>query len=253
MNKPKLLKKLSYRRILIIVVTVIGCLSIKKAIAHDHVSILFQPPPEDEQPEETEGAASRQTKRCAADSQLSQSSVSQALKLTAIAPQGNYGLTTLERPDLWIYLPETSAKQVILSIKKEGKTPHWQQSIELTGEAGVTGIKLADDAPALETGSNYQWAVILVCNERPDPNDPVVTSWIRRVVSKNSQSSPTSALEQVSIYAKEGIWYDALNLLISSKSSQANWQDLWREYLESAGLDKITDLPVSDNSLLPKR
>lgn len=226
-----------------------GCLSLN-AIAHDHISISFQPPPEDEQPKQTEGAASRQTNRCAADSQLSQSTASQDLKLTAIAPQGNYGLTTLERPDLWIYLPETSAKQAILTIRNEDKTPHWQQSVELTEEAGVMGIKLAENAPALEIGSNYQWAVILVCNERPNPNDPVVTSWIKRV--ERSQSSSTSELEQISNYAREGIWYDALNTLISSKSSQANWQDLWSEYLESAGLNKIADLPVVENPLLPK-
>lgn len=248
MNERRPIRKLSYRLILIIIATIFSCLSTPKAIAHDHASVLFQPPSDNQQPEETEGAASRQTNKCAADSQ---SSVDSDLKLTAIAPQSNYGLTTLERPDLWVYVPETSAKRAILSIRAEGKTPHWQQSVELDGSPGVVGIKLAADAPALEMGKNYQWAVILVCNERPNPNDPVVISWIRRVANIN-RASATSTLEQVSSYAESGIWYDALNILISSKSSQANWQNLWNEYLESAGLIKIANLPVSGKLLLPK-
>ena len=250
MNRP-ILKKLNYRLILIVAMT-IASLNIKNAIAHDHVSILFQPPPEDEQPEKTEGAASRQTNRCTADSQLSQPTVSQGLKLTAIAPQGNYGLTTSERPDLWVYLPETSAKQAILSIRKEGKTTHWQQSVELKPETGITSIKLAENAPALEIGSNYQWAVILVCGDRPNPNDPVVTSWIKRVAETNNQPLSGSELEQISAYARQGIWYDALNLLISSKASQDNWSHLWSEYLESAGLNTVADLPIMEKPLLPK-
>ena len=225
----------------------VGSLAFKNAIAHDHISILFQPPPEDEQPEKTEGAASRQTNRCGDDSQLSQPIAAQDLKLTAIAPQGNYGLTTLERPNLWIYLPETSAKQAILSIRKESKTTHWQQLVEIRPEAGVMGIKLAENAPALEIGSNYQWAVILICGDRPSPNDPVVTSWIKRIEAQNSQSLSSSKLAKASTYAQQGIWYDTIDILISEKLSQNNWQDLWNKYLESAGLSRFADRPVVEN------
>ena len=250
MNRP-ILKKLNYRLILIVAITFVS-LALNQAIAHDHVSILFRPPPEDEQPEETEGAASRQTNRCAADPQISQPTAAQDLKLTAIAPQGNYGLTTKERPNLWIYLPETSAKQAILSIRKEGKTIHWQQSVDLRSQAGITGIELAENAPALEIGSNYQWAVILVCSDRPNPNDPVVTSWIKRIEARDSQSSSSSELAKASTYAQQGIWYDTIDILISEKSSQNNWQDLWNKYLESASLNRFANRPVVENLLLPK-
>ena len=60
-----------------------------------------------------------------------------------------------------------------MSIRQEDNTPHWQQSVDLTGEAGIMGIQLAEAAPALETGKNYQWAIVLVCGDRPSPNDPV--------------------------------------------------------------------------------
>ena len=225
--------------------TILGLLPTFKTIAQSDTTVLFQPPPEEEQPESTEGAASRQNRMCPSDSMTSQKPRRDRLALTAIVPQRNYGLTTEKRPTLWVYLPQTSAKKAILSIGQKGNTPHWQQQVTLTENVGVTGIKLSDDAPILEIGQNYQWAVILVCGERPNPNDPVVTAWIKRVeVAKNDDTAFSTPTEKAAIAAQEGIWYDALNTLVSEKSSLTNWQDLWVEYLRSGGLHKITNEPL---------
>ena len=210
--------------IFVVVLTTFGSFFADTTFAEVQTTVQFQPPSESEQPEDTEGAASRQSNGCA--NPLLASANNNSLNLMAVVPQRNYGLTTAQRPNLWIYLPETTAKQAILSIKEEGNTPHWQQSVNLTGEAGVTGIKIADNAPVLEIGKNYQWAVILVCGNRPNPNDPVVTSWIERVAAKTSQSS-APPLEKASSYARQGIWYDALNVLMAEKLSLDNWHSLW--------------------------
>lgn len=214
-----------------------------------NTTVLFQPPPEESQPEETEGAASRQDKVCSQDLMASQTK-RDSLKLTAIVPKRNYGLTVAEYPTFWVYLPQTSARQAILSIKAEGTSPHWQQTIELAGESGTMGIKLSDVAPALETGKNYQWAVTLVCGSSPHPNDPVVVAWIRRVAEPNVvnyQLGTTSKLELAQMYARQGIWYDTLDILFAArKSSLANWQEIWHTYLQSGGLVKIADEPVVD-------
>ena len=225
-----------------------GSLLADTALAEVQTTVQFQPPPGEEQPKDTEGAASRQSSKCI--SSLPASPSNDSLNLMAVVPQRNYGLTTSQRPNLWIYLPQTTAKQAILSIKEEGNTPHWQQSVNLTGEAGVTGIKISDDAPILEVGKNYQWAIILVCGDRPNPNDPVVTSWIERVAAKTSQSS-APPLEKASSYAQQGIWYDALDILMAEKSSLDNWHSLWNGYLKSAGLDTIANQPVTNSLLLP--
>ena len=79
-----------------------------------------------------------------------------------------------------------------------------------------------------------------------------MASWIKRIEAPNSQSSSTSKLAKASTYAQQGIWYDALDILILEKSSQNNWQDLWNQYLESAGLSKFSDRPVVENPLLPR-
>ena len=260
MNKSKLLKKSiysmksRYNQIWVVLLIIFGLLFADLAIADIETTVLFQPPPDEEQPRDTEGAASRHLGECAANNLESESQfvTGKLSSLTALVPQNNHGLTTQERPNFWVYLPNTSAKQAILSIKKTGKTPHWQQSIEIDRDRGIVGIELSKDAPALEIDTNYQWAVILVCGDRPSPNDPVVTSWIKRVEKTSDRASSTSKLAKASTYAQQGIWYDALDLLISQKSLQNNWQNLWNKYLESAGLTIFSDRPVVENPLPPK-
>ena len=231
-------------------------IAIANCFANDKITeldttVLFQPPPESEQPENTDSAASRNRKPyfqdCIAIQDQEFSATNQTM--TPIVPNENYGLTLEERPTFWVYLPQTSAQQVILSVKEEGVTPHWQQLIETKKEGGIIGIKLADDAPILKAGKNYQWAVILVCENRPNPNDPVVTSWIKRIdksqIEKGDLSTTATELEKAANYARQGIWYDALNILIALKESSIdNWQDIWLKYLQSGGLDKIANEPI---------
>lgn len=220
------------------------------AKANIDITVLFQPPPESEKPENTEGAGSRQNGECPQEFDTSQlqESVENRLKLTAIVPDSNYGLTIRERPTFWIYLPKTSAQQAFLSIKEEGIEHHWQQSFNLTGKAGIMGITLSDEAPVLEIGKNYQWAIILVCGNRPNPNDPVVAAWIKRVDKSqviDSELPAKTMLEQAAWYAQKGIWYDSLDLLITEKkSSLENWHDIWVKYLQSADLDEIANEPI---------
>lgn len=263
-NKFKLLKKSIYTRrsshnSVSITLLVAFCSWTNIAIAEIYSPVLFQPPRDDGQPESTEGAASRQGGQCKSDSTMPRSArekkvlrASQNLKLTALVPQRNYGLTTQAHPTFWIYVPQKlGAQQVILSIREEESIPHWQQSVLIT--SAVTGIKLLNDAPALEVGKNYQWAVTLVCGERPSPNDPVITSWIKRVQKPEIARTNTSlGLSEASAYARQGIWYDALDILIAQKASLSNWNQIWTEYLQSGGLERIANEPVSDNILVAK-
>lgn len=228
---------------MVVLTIMFGFLLPNFAIADIQTTILFQPPPEEGQPKNTEGAASRQASKCGTTYLESQAAISDRHNLTAIVPQNNYGLTVAERPKFWVYIPETSAQQAFLSVRQEDNTPHWQQPVNLTKEAGIMGIQLAEDAPALEIGKNYQWVVILVCGDRPNPNDPVTISWIKRIEASSAinANEPTRGLEKAATYARQGIWYDALNILITEKSSLASWQDVWTKYLQSGGLEDIAD------------
>ena len=155
-----------------------------------------------------------------------------------LVPPSNFGLTTAEHPSFSIYLPQTSAKQIVLSIREEGTKHHSQTFIPITGESGIISIKPSPTSTPLEVGKTYQWAVVLVCGERPSPNDPAIAAWVRRIALSEPRKE-TTLLEQAAWYGEQGIWYDALTSLIQVKRSQPNNQTLiniWTEFLESGGL-----------------
>ena len=212
--------------------------------------VLFKPPPEDKKPEgeQTVGAGSRHGGWCLQDAtpaNLANSPSTQS-SLMSIVPTTNFGLTIAERPILWIYLPETSARQVVLSIREEGGTHHSQTLVPITGAYGVISLQPNPDSPPLEVGKTYQWSVVLVCGEKPTPNDPGIASWVRRV-ALSEPSDQGAALEQAAWYGERGIWYDALGSLAEARRSQSNNQALtsvWTEFLNSEGLEAISTEPL---------
>jgi hypothetical protein len=164
----------------------------------------------------------------------------------SLVPTTNFGLTTAERPNFSIYLPATSATQVVLSIKEEGGTHHSQTLVPITGTSGIISLQPNPDSPPLEVGKTYQWAVVLVCGERPSPNDPAIASWVRRIAPPQPTNQGT-ALEQAAWYGEQSIWYDALNSLVEVRRSQPDNQDLiniWADFLSSGGLKEISTEPL---------
>ncbi|MBL1179204.1 DUF928 domain-containing protein [Pantanalinema sp. GBBB05] len=204
--------------------------------------VLFKPSGTGNPPP-TRGAGSRNDRTC------SQDNIPQPLALTALVPSNQFGLTWAERPTLWVYLPKTSARQLVLSIREAGNRPHSQSFLPITGDAGVIGIPVATTASPLEVGKSYQWAVVLVCGDRPSPNDPFVTAWVQRVVPSKPFSNQPSALDRAIQYGAQGVWYDAVTTLATMRRSQPNDRaltKLWTDFLTqpSVGLGTIANEPL---------
>ena len=205
--------------------------------------VLFRPPPDDQKPDRTEGAASRHGGRCPQDANLT---AEIPLSLMPLVPATNSGLTLAPRPTFWVYLPKTTAQQVVLSIKEKGTKHHSQTFLPIVGTSGTIALQPSENSPPLEVGKTYQWSVVLVCGERPTPNDPGVAAWVRRVALSELRDRG-SALEQAAWYGEQGIWYDALNSLVQARRSQPDNQDLkgiWADFLSSGGLKAISTEPL---------
>lgn len=211
--------------------------------------VSFIPPKNDGKPDKTRGAGSRQDGQCPQDFTPVATTDTSSSKpfLTALVPNTNYGLTLAERPTFLVYLPKTSAKQVVLSIKEEGIKHHSQIFLPITQSPGIIRIKPSENTPPLEVNKNYQWAVVLICGERPSPNDPVIASWVRRVALPNSvsqQLAQKTSLEQAAWYGKQGIWYDFMVALAQAKQLQFHqypMTEIWADFLTSVGLEAISN------------
>ena len=110
----------------------------------------------------------------------------------------------------------TSAKKAFFSLQDEDTNHHYQTTLHLPEKSGVVEVKLPNSAPALKTGKNYKWSLVIICTEDLEPDSPSVSGWIRRVEPNRSlarQQNQTSQLESISKLAEAGIWYDALSNL----------------------------------------
>jgi hypothetical protein len=220
--------------------------------------VLFKPSGTG-QPPKTRGAGSRNDRLCPQDAPTNPGdSAATPLALTALVPSNQEGLTWAERPTVWVYLPETSARRMVLSVREEGSRSHSQRFLPITGESGIVGIPLDENAPPLEVDKSYQWAVVLVCGDRPSPNDPFVTAWVRRVVPSGKMNNPQNALERAVWYGEQGIWHDALTALAEARRSALRSSaslsqpvdpalaKIWADFLTqpSVGLGAIANEPL---------
>jgi len=206
-------------------------------------TLQFMPPADDGEPDTTRGAGSRGNPQCFQDLPSDQNnSAPTPLGLTALVPSDNYGLTQTDRPTFWVYLPATSARQIILSLREQDHPEFLSQTpLPITGEAGVIGIPMSAELPSLEIGKTYQWAVVLVCGEQISPNDPAALAWVhRKAPNPLSSLVQRSPLEQARWYGKHGIWYDALTSMALARQLQPDNSQLfdrWREFLSHSSLN----------------
>ena len=186
-------------------------------------------PPEDGETPDTVGAGTRNPNefRCSPEEEQIQS----------LMPKGNYGLTLQEIPAIYVYLPQTSAKQVVLAIQDETEAYHEIAFIPITKNSQIVSFTLPENKPALTPGKHYKWKLTLVCGDIPDVEDPKLEGWVKRVDRNNlpTEFSQTNEIAQLDWYGKNGYWYDLLLQL--EKAKQANPEDpdltsLWQNLLQ---------------------
>lgn len=228
-----------------------GLTQIPDTVQNTTTQVLFKPSGGGKPPT-TRGAGSRSDRLCPQDAPTNLGdSAAKPLALTALVPSEQSGLTWAERPTFWVYLPKTSARQIVLSVKA-GSQPHSQRFLPITGQAGIVGIPLAGNSTPLEIGKFYQWAVVLVCGDRPSPNNPFVTAWVQRVAPTHPLSQQQSALDRATRYGEQGIWYDALTTLATARRSQPAdpaLAKIWADFLAqpSVGLGVIANEPLQQS------
>jgi hypothetical protein len=213
-------------------------------IARGKVSskVLFKPPANDRRPNRTVGAGSRGG-QCPQDlaSSPTLSGLSTQRPLMALVPPSNTGLTMAEHPTFWVHLPQTSAKQLVLSLQTEDASYHSQWTFPVPNTSGIVGLQPPADAPPLKIGESYQWAVVLVCGERPSPNDPAIAAWVQRV-SPSQTTAYSNVLDQASWSGEQGLWYDMLTDLgqgLRTMPTNPDLTDVWVNVLKLEGLEVV--------------
>lgn len=198
----------------------------------------FEPPPGRGAPRGgTVGGGSRPVKNCLA--------ASASGSLTALSPGIQLGLTEVERPNFWVYLPSTTAQMAEFSLFDQQMKGIYQVSIPVDQKTGLMSISLPDNAPVLQKDQPYYWTFALACNANDRTEDWVVGGWVEYAqpnVNLKQQLASVVGVEKVALYAKQGFWYDAITTLVELQRTQPNNPQLAQmqvELLKSGGLEAI--------------
>jgi hypothetical protein len=224
--------------------------------AHRLKQVTFEPRKDQPAPTVTVGGGRRNRGTCSTqETKASEQSTTEAKSLDQLltpllrSPVTDPQLTVSAHPTFLVYVPQTSAKGLELTLEQDGKGIY-QTTVNLTGTPGIVGISLPATAPELEIGKDYKWLVSVVC-ESGAPEDSFVAGSVRRIQpdSTLSQIDRAKPLEQVALYAKSGVWFDAVANLAALRKAQPNDPQVasaWKELLQGAGLDAIANAPLKN-------
>ena len=200
-------------------------------------------PPGTGKPDDTAGGASR-------GGGCPQEVVTKGGCVIPVMPNTAEGLTVAEHPTFFVYIPETSAKEIFFSLVDENQVTQYQTKIPITNKGGVMAFKLPDSAPPLVVGKNYQWTFIVIGDLGLRPDSPGVQGGIKRIEPASTligELQNKNLVERAALYAKNGIWYDTITSLASAskaQSSTANITPIWQDLLTSVGLQEIANKPL---------
>jgi hypothetical protein len=220
--------------------------------------VTFEPPDED-QPSHTVGGASRDGGSLCLSDNVPEQPQNLLTDFLPLIPQNNHGLTIADRPTFYANVPETNAERVFFSLRDQDNQTLYQNEFSIPQTGGIISFSLPETAPSLEIGKNYQWSMVLMCNQTMRPDSPRITSWVKRVAPlpmTANQPQNQIGIELAAFYAKNGIWYDSLNILgnLWRKSPQnfSQYANQWANFLsqDSVGLEAIANQPLLTKPLI---
>ncbi len=175
----------------------------------------------------------------------------------ALVPAYGFGTTLAARPTFFVYVPtinprETPQMQFVLRTAYDRIV--YRTTFSRIPSPGIISFSLPDRAnsPILELGKTYKWTVTLVCKPNDDDRsgNKLAAGSIQRIAPPSRMESEltqaTSPQDRVAVYARYGVWYDALSAIASLRRTADNHtlQNDWLALLTSVDLQKIANQPL---------
>jgi hypothetical protein len=159
-----------------------------------------------------------------------------------------WGMTSQAQPSFWFYLPYEPAtiQSLEFVVQDDQEETLYRGEIPAPNRSGMMQVKLPADT-SLSVGKSYHWffKVTTLCAANQPATLTYVEGWVQRqalaaVVSDRLQQATPQQRE--TIYAENGIWYDALNTLAERWSANPTDAALARDWKELLGAIGLADL-----------
>lgn len=158
-------------------------------------------PPDSPSPQRTKGAGSRGG--CPRYTNT---------KFHLLAPDDHVAVTVSDPPSIFAYVSKPGIPFVITIAESNAISPLYEKNLTST-RSGIIKIELSKNKPwKMKAGRKYRWTLSLLCNKKRLSENPYAQVEFKYVspspdLQRELQFNPS---ERAEIYAREGIWYDAL-------------------------------------------
>lgn len=174
------------------------------------------------------------------------------LSITPLIPESNIGLTLADSPTFFVYVPKTSAEIEFILLTENGTDIVYETKfkVDQPGIVGVSVPPVVDNKKSIEVGKRYEWSFSMVCDPQDRSADVVVQGLVQRIEPQSNLQrdlANTDPMSRLSVYAKNGIWYETLATLAELRRKSPDNSGLvaeWTKLLQSQGLDSISAQPL---------
>ncbi|MEA5567737.1 DUF928 domain-containing protein [Anabaena sp. UHCC 0399] len=232
-------------------------------VNHHLASVKFIPPPP---PPDRSAAGSRSgaaSRGCDAGSQTVtalvptyQQTINQDQQAVVPITQV-WGLTNAEHPDFFFFVPYNASSIANIEFVLQEQTQNKSKTVYRTyltppESPGIMSVHLPPGEASLQVGTMYHWffKVRVQCSQKLPLKLDYAEGWVQRV---NQNSTLTEQLKQaelqqkVTLYATNGVWYDAIASLAELRLTNPENESLltkWTTLLHSVGLEEIANQPL---------
>lgn len=177
--------------------------------------------------------------------------------LTALVPANNgivWGRTTSDRPTFWFYLPSQLTEQNSIEFVLQDGANNYVYKTRFSApgmRSGLINIPIPANAKSLEVGKTYSWILSVYCDPARPSRSVFVEGTIERInldPALQNRLQQATPIEQASLYAANGIWFEAFNTLAKlyySDSNQRSIATAWMNLLQQAKLESLTKVPFT--------
>ena len=176
--------------------------------------------------------------------------------LVAIIPENTVVLTASASPKLFFYIPETNQSKTLEFVLRNQADQLIYEAFLTTNGRGIITVEVPAEVQAnlLKEKQNYHWYLSMICNSQQRSQDIVVEGWMRPETINSAtkkQLAAANTVEQADLYHQQGLWHDALSVLVENKNANSvSVEAKWTELLESVGLSALANRPFIKSNLI---
>jgi Domain of Unknown Function (DUF928) len=175
-------------------------------------------------------------------------------EITPLIPADKLGLTLNGHPTFYWSVPTLPVRTAEFTIETNGdEKPFYETNIKLPKQPGIFSFTLPKNTPELPVGKTYRWYLTIICDAEDSSNNPYVEGLVERTqadLTLLNALAKATAVQLPSIYAKSGIWHEALTTSVKLRCTQPYNLGVklnWRQLLTSVGLNNILSEPLLDS------